>query len=508
MKLFTLLKDLPSHTLTGSPQVKISHLECDSRSVMPGTCYIALKGNQVDGHKYIPEAIRRGACAIVAEMPCTQEAKDANISWVEVDDSHLAISLMGSIWNGRPSQHMTMIGVTGTNGKTTTAYIVHSLLKQAWLRAGLLGTIAYDNGGKITPSTHTTPGPLELEHMLKEMLENGCRGVSMEVSSHALDQKRVAGINFNVGIFTNLTQDHLDYHHNMENYFLAKVKMFEQMLHDTKSRRKPIAVINIDDAYGRRLVEMFSSRMTVKTYGSALGADFRMLVHHVSSKGSEYELEYKGKSYLVRVPLIGKFNMYNSLAALAAVICAGIPIRDAIANLQNIPQVPGRLELFTHPGGAQIFIDYAHTPDALENVCKTLKDLCSRRLITVFGCGGDRDKSKRPLMGAVAARLSDAIIVTSDNPRSEEPLSIINQITTGIPEGRYAIIPDRARAIATAIEQARLGDIVLIAGKGHENYQELSSGRIDFSDAKEVRRNMFIKEREDFTQPSSTDSRS
>ena len=455
MKLLTLLKDLPSHTLTGSPQVKISHLECDSRRILPGSCYIALKGTRADGHEFIPEAIRRGACAVVAEMPCTQEAREAGVSWVEVNDSRLAVSLMGAAWNGRPSRHMAMIGVTGTNGKTTTAYIAHSLLKQSWLRAGLIGTIAYDNGEEITPSTHTTPGPLELEHLLKEMYENGCRGVSMEVSSHALDQERVAGINFNVGIFTNLTQDHLD---------------------------------------------MFSGRMTVKTYGSALGADFRMLVHHATAKGSEYELEYKGKSYLVRVPLIGKFNMYNSLAALAAVICAGIPVRDAIANLQNIPQVPGRLELFTHPGGAQIFIDYAHTPDALENVCKTLKELCSRRLITVFGCGGDRDRGKRPLMGAAAARLSDACIVTSDNPRSEEPLSIISQIAAGMPEGRYAIIPDRARAIATAIEQARLGDIVLIAGKGHENYQELSTGRIDFSDAKEVRRNMFIKEREEFPQ--------
>ena len=470
MKLLTLLKDLPSHTLTGSPQVKISHLECDSRRILPGSCYIALKGTRADGHEFIPEAIRRGACAVVAEMPCTQEAREAGVSWVEVNDSRLAVSLMGAAWNGRPSRHMAMIGVTGTNGKTTTAYIAHSLLKQSWLRAGLIGTIAYDNGEEITPSTHTTPGPLELEHLLKEMYENGCRGVSMEVSSHALDQERVAGINFNVGIFTNLTQDHLDYHHTMENYFQAKAKLFEQMAQDTRSRRKPVAVINIDDAYGRRLAEMFSGRMTVKTYGSALGADFRMLVHHATAKGSEYELEYKGKSYLVRVPLIGKFNMYNSLAALAAVICAGIPVRDAIANLQNIPQVPGRLEL------------------------------CSRRLITVFGCGGDRDRGKRPLMGAAAARLSDACIVTSDNPRSEEPLSIISQIAAGMPEGRYAIIPDRARAIATAIEQARLGDIVLIAGKGHENYQELSTGRIDFSDAKEVRRNMFIKEREEFPQ--------
>lgn len=499
MKLVTLLKDLPPHTLTGSDLVKISHLECDSRRVLPGTCYIALRGTQVDGHTFITEAIRRGACAIVAESPCTAEAREKNIPWVEVNNTRLAISLMGAVWNGHPSRHMAMIGVTGTNGKTTTAYIAHSLLKQSWLHAGLIGTIAYDNGEEIIPSTHTTPGPLELEQLLKEMSTKGCRGVAMEVSSHALDQDRVAGINFNVGIFTNLTQDHLDYHLTMENYFQAKVKLFEQMAQDTKSRRKPVALINIDDVYGRKLVEMFSSRMTVKTYGSGIGADFRMLVHHATSKGCEYELEYKGKSYLVRVPLIGKFNMYNSLAALAAVICTGIPVREAIANLQNIPQVPGRLQLFTHPGGAQIFIDYAHTPDALENVCKTLKEICPRRLITVFGCGGNRDKGKRPLMGAIAARLSDASIITSDNPRSEEPLSIINQIAAGMPEGRYAIIPDRSRAIASAMEQARLGDVVLIAGKGHENYQELSTGRIDFSDAKEVRRNLLIKD--DFQKP-------
>ena len=371
-----------------------------------------------------------------------------------------------------------VIGVTGSDGKTTTTTIIAEFLKEA-------GKNVYVGGNIGRPLLADVADMVEEDYAVLEL--SSFQLMTMDQSPH-------------IAVVTNISPNHLDYHHTMENYFQAKAKLFEQMAQDTRSRRKPVAVINIDDAYGRRLAEMFSGRMTVKTYGSALGADFRMLVHHATAKGSEYELEYKGKSYLVRVPLIGKFNMYNSLAALAAVICAGIPVRDAIANLQNIPQVPGRLELFTHPGGAQIFIDYAHTPDALENVCKTLKELCSRRLITVFGCGGDRDRGKRPLMGAAAARLSDACIVTSDNPRSEEPLSIISQIAAGMPEGRYAIIPDRARAIATAIEQARLGDIVLIAGKGHENYQELSTGRIDFSDAKEVRRNMFIKEREEFPQ--------
>ena len=292
MKLLTLLKDLPSHTLTGSPQVKISHLECDSRRILPGSCYIALKGTRADGHEFIPEAIRRGACAVVAEMPCTQEAREAGVSWVEVNDSRLAVSLMGAAWNGRPSRHMTMIGVTGTNGKTTTAYIAHSLLKQSWLRAGLIGTIAYDNGEEITPSTHTTPGPLELEHLLKEMYENGCRGVSMEVSSHALDQERVAGINFNVGIFTNLTQDHLDYHHTMENYFQAKAKLFEQMAQDTRSRRKPVAVINIDDAYGRRLAEMYR----ICYNGLSKKRSFTMAVRY-----TEEQLNTVDKSLLIQM---------------------------------------------------------------------------------------------------------------------------------------------------------------------------------------------------------------
>ncbi len=494
MKLLTLLKALPSYNLTGSAHTKVSHLECDSRKVLPGTCYVALSGTKVDAHQFIPEAIRRGACAIVAESPVSQEARDKNIPWVEVKNTRLAISLLGGAWNNHPSRHMCMIGVTGTNGKTTTTYIIHALMKKAWMRAGLIGTIAYDNGDSITPSTHTTPGPLELQGLLKQMATNGCQGVSMEVSSHALDQERTMGINFNVAVFTNLTQDHLDYHRTMGNYFQAKVKLFEQLSKTTKNRQKPVAVINIDDPWGRKLVELFSNRLTIKTYGSSLGADFRMSVHHVNFKGSEYELNYKGKSYLVRVPLIGKFNMYNSLAALAAVISAGMPVRDAIANLQTVPQVPGRLELFSHPCGSQVYIDYAHTPDALENVCKTLKEICSRRLITVFGCGGDRDKGKRPLMGEIAARYSDACIVTTDNPRNEEPLSIINDITQGMPEGRFAVIPDRARAIAYAIEESRLGDIVLIAGKGHENYQELASGKINYSDAREVRRNLRTQE--------------
>ncbi len=486
-------------TIIGNGNEEVAGLAFRSDEVAPGDMFFCIVGTVVDGHSFAQDAIDRGATSLVAERK-VYLADATDVTEVVVSDSRKAMAYASANYYDNPSRAFSLVGITGTNGKTTTTYLVEHIASVAGNRCGVIGTVGNKIAGVMEHAERTTPESPDLQKLFARMRDAGCTVVAMEVSSHALDLRRTWDTDFAVTAFTNLTQDHLDYHHTMENYFQAKAKLFEQMAQDTRSRRKPVAVINIDDAYGRRLAEMFSGRMTVKTYGSALGADFRMLVHHATAKGSEYELEYKGKSYLVRVPLIGKFNMYNSLAALAAVICAGIPVRDAIANLQNIPQVPGRLELFTHPGGAQIFIDYAHTPDALENVCKTLKELCSRRLITVFGCGGDRDRGKRPLMGAAAARLSDACIVTSDNPRSEEPLSIISQIAAGMPEGRYAIIPDRARAIATAIEQARLGDIVLIAGKGHENYQELSTGRIDFSDAKEVRRNMFIKEREEFPQ--------
>ena len=371
MKLLTLLKDLPSHTLTGSPQVKISHLECDSRRILPGSCYIALKGTRTDGHEFIPEAIRRGACAVVAEMPCTQEAREAGVSWVEVNDSRLAVSLMGAAWNGRPSRHMAMIGVTGTNGKTTTAYIAHSLLKQSWLRAGLIGTIAYDNGEEITPSTHTTPGPLELEHLLKEMYENGCRGVSMEVSSHALDQERVAGINFNVGIFTNLTQDHLDYHHTFDDYFEAKALLFSK---DYPARR----VISIDGSWGRELLRRCTAAGDeVITTGFDVSAQIHPVEVTYEAARTKAVLEVRGTRIAVEYPLVGRFNVENVMCAFGIGLQLGFPAETIVEALEEAPQIPGRLERVSAPntGGVSVFVDYAHTPDALENVIRTIEEI-------------------------------------------------------------------------------------------------------------------------------------
>ncbi len=486
MKLKTLLKSLPGSRVSGSEEVNISRLEVDSRKVQPGACYIAVPGTKVDGADFIPAAIHQGARAIVSEKAAPADLP-SKLSWVRVEDAHRAAGVLASAWHKCPSRAMKVVGVTGTNGKTTTSYMVQALFRKCWQRAGLIGTVVCDNGCERRPSVQTTPGPLELAETMATMVENGCRGVAMEVSSHALTQGRVAGVEFDIGMFTNLTQDHLDYHKTMDAYFMAKAALFEQMANQG-GKKKPIALINVDDSYGRKLVEMFSSRLTVKTFGSSFAADFRMLPHHISARGSEFELVYKNKSYLVRLPLIGRFNMYNGLAALAGAVCAGIPIREAVNALADCPQVPGRMELAGNRENVHAFVDYAHTPDALENVCKTLKEICTGKLITVFGCGGDRDKGKRPLMGSIVARYSDICIVTSDNPRSENPEDIIRDIVTGMPQKKVLSIVDRAEAIKEAARLAAKSDIILIAGKGHETYQEVADRRIDFNDFVHIRR--------------------
>lgn len=477
-----LFSILPGASITGKLRKPLTLLTDDSRRVTPGACYIAVKGTQFDGHAAIPQAVADGAVAIVAESPCPPDMAERGVVWVQVPDSHRANGLLMSAWHDFPSHQMVVLGVTGTNGKTTISYLANAIFRATWQKAGLIGTIAYDDGRRRTPSHNTTPGSAELQAMLADMVQNGCRAVAMEVSSHALVQQRTAGTHFRVAIFTNLTQDHLDYHGSMENYYQAKKSLFTRMAE--ASDHKAVAVINIDDAYGRRLAEELTPLMKVRTFGSAAEADFRMSPRLLSLKGSQYELVYQKRSYLVRTPLIGAFNVSNSLAALAGVVAAGVNLRDAISCLAQSPQVPGRMELVSSVNNVQCFVDYAHTPDAVENVCRTMKELCHQgRLITVFGCGGDRDRTKRPLMGAAAARFSDICLVTSDNPRSENPESIIDEIMPGIPAEKQHRITDRAEAIRAALEMSRPGDVVLIAGKGHENYQIFADETITFSDA-------------------------
>ncbi len=481
-----LFSVLPGAAISGKLRKNLTLLTDDSRKVIPGCCYVAVRGTRFDGHSAIGDAVQAGAVAVVAETPCPEELRD-KLMWVQVKDTHLANGMLMSAWYDFPSQQMVALGVTGTNGKTTISYLINSIFRSTWRKAGLIGTIINDDGARRHPSHNTTPGAAELQAMLAAMVENKCRAVSMEVSSHALEQNRTAGTEFRVGVFTNLTQDHLDYHGSMENYYQCKKLLFTRMAENPAT--KAVAVINIDDAYGRRLAEEMAPLMKVRTFGLAADADFCAKPRILSLKGSQYELVYQGRSYLVRTPLIGAFNLSNSLAALAGATAAGVNLRDAISCLAQSPQVPGRMELVSSVNNVQCFVDYAHTPDAVENVCRTMKELCRQgRVITVFGCGGDRDRTKRPLMGEAAARYSDICLVTSDNPRSEDPEAIIDEIMPGIPAEKRHRITDREEAIRAALGIARPGDCVLIAGKGHENYQIFADETITFSDSAVVQR--------------------
>ena len=482
MILRDLVSCLTRLTVSGSLDADVHALTASSREVTPGVVFAAIRGTSIDGHRFINDALAAGATAILAESAPPADYT-ASATWLHVPDTRAALSTLASTLAGHPWQDLKIAGVTGTNGKTTTAFLLHHIMKTTWHRAGLLGTILVDDGETVETAKHTTPGSIELSGLLSRMRDNGCRGVAMEVSSHGIDQKRVSAIGFDACIFTNLTQDHLDYHGTLENYFKAKADWFYDLAANPQGK-KPVAVINIDDPYGAELLGSLGNKLPTIRFGFGVHCDFRANNFRQNARGMEFELTAKGKSYLVRAPLIGRFNVYNLLAAIAAASACGIRPRDAVAALADAPQVPGRMENIGNAGGTTVFVDYAHTPDALENACRTLRELSPRRLITVFGCGGDRDKTKRPLMAAAAARHSDACVITSDNPRSEDPLAIIREIEVGIGNKQYRSIPDRAEAIALAVQGSLSGDIILIAGKGHETTQQFAEETIDFDDRK------------------------
>ncbi len=482
MILRDLVSCLSRVTASGPTDTEVSLLTASSREVKPGALFAAIRGTSIDGHRFISDALAAGASAILAETAPPADL-DPQVSWLHVPDSRSALSTLASTMEGHPWKDLALAGVTGTNGKTTTAFLIHHIMKTAWHRAGLLGTILVDDGERREPAKHTTPGSIELSALLSRMRDNGCRGVAMEVSSHGIHQKRISAIGFDACVFTNLTQDHLDYHGTLEAYYQAKAEWFHALAADPLGK-KPVAVINTDDAHGRDLAVSLDGRMPVIRYGFNVHCDFRANNFRQNPRGMEFELAAKGKTFLVRAPLIGRFNVYNLLAALAAANGCGIRPREAVAALANAPQVPGRMENVGNAGGATVFVDYAHTPDALENACRTLRELDPRRLITVFGCGGDRDTGKRPLMASAAARHSDACVITSDNPRSEDPLAIIREVEAGMGGMGHLSIPDRAEAISHAIKNSLSGDIILIAGKGHETTQQFAGHTIDFDDRK------------------------
>lgn len=488
MNLREVTAPLESRVVAGALDAEVVSIAYDSRKVGRGTCFVALRGAKVDGHQFIDQAIADGATAIVAESAPPDEC---SVPWVHVSDTRKALALMAAAFYGRPGDQLAVAGVTGTNGKTTIAFLLHYLTSKAQQRCGLIGTIYYDLGGNdMRWATHTTPESLELHRYMKAMVSNGCRALVMEVSSHALDQARVHGVDFRAGIFTNLSQDHLDYHETMERYFEAKCILFEKIAAQKQGRM----IINGDDLWGRKLAQRFEGTGKVVRYGFATGCDLQATNVRYDMTGTQFELTAKGRQFLVRTPLIGDFNVYNSLAAIAAADAMGLNFREAITNLVNAPQVPGRLERVSdNISKYHIFVDYAHTPDALVNVLKALRALRPNRIITVFGCGGDRDRTKRPLMARAAELGSDICILTSDNPRNEDPELIMADARKGFGGKNHALIVDRAEAIKTAVAGAQQFDIVLIAGKGHEDYQEIKGVKHRFEDGRVARGAMFAR---------------
>ena len=476
MQLADLIRRLRTITVDGPMNRDIGGISYDSRRVGPADLFVAMRGERSDGHLFIEEAVEKGAVAVVGERAGLSQ----RATMVVVQDSREALAQLASFFYGEPAKKLTMIGVTGTNGKTTTTFLIKHILERANRPSGLIGTVQYEIGRRVIPAHRTTPESLDLQELLRDCFEAGCRNVVIEVSSHALRQNRANEIGFDVGVFTNLTRDHLDFHKGMKDYFEAKTRLFENLR--VNEKKSPSAVVNVDDPYGQQLIARFGKDIPVLSYGMGARADFRASNFKVELSGTSYQLDAKEKSYLVRLPLIGRFNIYNSLAALAAACAVGIDIRTSVAALAKAPQIPGRLEAVSVKRQFQVFVDYAHTDDALTNVLKTCRDLNPNRLILVFGCGGDRDKSKRALMGSVADQLADFTIITSDNPRKEDPQAILRDIEEGFKRKNYEKILDRKKAIARAIEVAKPRDIVLIAGKGHEKTQEFGGHTIPFDD--------------------------
>ena len=452
----------------------------DSRLVSPGGVFIAVPGWKFDGHDYIAEAVAKGAKVVIHERDLDDYAP--GIAYWKCSSSALA---QGLIWRevfGRPDDELEVLGVTGTNGKTTTAYLLQQIFDRADRPCGLISTIEYRDGKNVYPSTNTTPGSRRIYELLAQMRDNGLRAAAMELSSHALDQRRTAGLRLAAGIFTNLTGDHLDYHGSMENYYQAKRRMFTECMSPSG-----VAVVNVDDAYGRRLASELRDAVSVETFGCSNEAKWRIAEVKLSADGGSFELLSAHTAIPVSSNLIGAHNVHNLSGVVVAALARGIAPERIAEALKNRVCVPGRLEAFRRGDGAVFYVDYAHTDDALDNVLATLRPLTKGRLIVVFGAGGNRDRTKRPRMGKAAA-VADVLIVTSDNPRDEEPEAIIREVVAGIPAGTvFETVCDRREAIRRAGEIASAGDCVLVAGKGHEDYQEIRGVRHHFSDQEEIR---------------------
>lgn len=474
MKLTQLINVLGIHLPTGVDDFEVSIVTADSRQVQENAVFVAIKGAVADGHQYVDQAVRSGARFIIAQDAVPERCIDKT---VVVNDTRRALALLAVRFHGDPSSKVKVVGVTGTNGKTTITYLIEALLAYVGRKPAVIGTINCRFAGSVIGSKNTTPGASQLQELLASMLAAGATDVVMEVSSHALDQERTEGVRFDSAIFTNLTQDHLDYHKDFEHYFQAKATLF------TGLSSQSHAFINCDDEYGRKLIPI--SKGIVVTYGIDAEADVKAYDIHSDDTCTHFKVRYPGGRFSIVTRLIGRHNIYNILAAVSLALKEKITPDMIRACIEAFVGVPGRLERIDSHKGFSVLIDYAHTDDALTNVITSLRQICRGRIIVVFGCGGDRDKGKRPKMGRVVSELADFAVVTSDNPRSEDPQAIINDITRGITGSNYIVVADRKEAIRKALAMAAADDIILLAGKGHETYQVTRNATIHF-DEREV----------------------
>lgn len=481
MKLGELFEAVPSSEIGADQNAGISSLAYDSRRVKPGTLFFAIQGEKADGHAFIPRALELGAVAVVSERPAPAAL---GARWVRVPKIRRALSEAARTFYGRPDSRLRLIGITGTNGKTTTAFLLDSIFRSAGMRTGLFGTIEYRLGKRVLSAVNTTPESLDLLSYFVELLEAGGEVAVMEVSSHALAQERVWGFPFRAALFTNLTRDHLDYHKDFEHYFQAKRRLFEGL----GAPPPELAVVNLDDPWSARLIELPHKRRI--TYG--LNSDAQVKVRQVNQtpSGLEASLITPEGKLEVKSPLIGRANLANILAAAATAIGLEIPLQNVEEGITSLTAVPGRFERVDEGQPFLVVVDYAHTDDALRNVLKTAREITRGRLIALFGCGGERDRTKRPLMGEAAGSLSDSVVLTSDNPRGEDPIAIMNDALVGLQRtGKpYLAEVDRESAIRKVLEPAREGDVVVLAGKGHETYQVLKDGPIPFDDREVARK--------------------
>ncbi|MGG5253045.1 UDP-N-acetylmuramoyl-L-alanyl-D-glutamate--2,6-diaminopimelate ligase [Neobacillus sp. SM06] len=475
MKLAQLLSHLhPLAPFTGA-NPEIQSIENDNRKVQKGSLFICIKGYTVDGHDFAQSAVDNGACAVIAERPL-----NLDVPVIVVKNTSRAMAVLADAFYGQPTKKLQLIGITGTNGKTTTSHLIEKILADAGKKTGLIGTMYTKIGDQKLETKNTTPESLTLQKTFKQMVDAGVESAVMEVSSHALDMGRVHGCDYDIAVFTNLTQDHLDYHHTMEDYKRAKSLLFSQLGNTYEKEHPKFAILNADDQ-ASELYEK-STAAHVVTYGIDMAADIMAKNIQMTAAGTSFQLVLPTGKHPIAIKLIGKFSVYNVLASTAAALVSGIPISDIIRSLEEIDGVAGRFELVNAGQDFTVIVDYAHTPDSLENVLKTIQQFARKRIFVVVGCGGDRDRTKRPVMAQIACNYATDPIFTSDNPRSEDPLAILKDMEEGVKGESYRVIPDRKEAITAAINDAESGDVLLIAGKGHETYQIIGSNVYDFDD--------------------------